>query len=83
MIIFKQSIRKIMKDVSGNSDIMDDFFTQKYFIVIAMACLESPLTLVSKIEKLKMMAFMGVSGIVTFMLSFGVFFISASLDEKP
>jgi hypothetical protein len=37
----------------------------------------------SKIQKLKTMAFLGVSGIVAFMSSFVVFFLVASLDQDP
>ncbi len=48
-----------------------------------MALLETPLTFVSKIQKLKMMAFMGVTGIVIFMSSFVVFFIFSVVDDDP
>ncbi len=51
--------------------------------MLVMALLEAPLTLVSKIQKLKTMAFLGVSGIVAFMSSFVVFFLVASLDQDP
>jgi amino acid permease len=62
---------------------LDDFYTQKYILVLLMALLEVPFTMVSKIEKLRMNAFMGVSGIVVFMISFVIFFIVAALDGNP
>lgn len=48
-----------------------------------MALLESPLTLVSKMQKLKFMAMMGVVGIVIFMITFCIFFLFAVADENP
>lgn len=62
---------------------LDYFFTQEVFLVLFIALLESPLTLVSKMEKLKFMAMTGVAGIVVFMVSFCIFFVVAALDENP
>jgi len=81
LIIFKESINKIIGDVMGRDDeIMDQFYTSPYFIVLIMALLELPLTLVKKMEKLKFMALSGVAGILLFMTTFVVFFIDSSLD---
>lgn len=62
---------------------MDSFYTQTYILALLMALLEVPFTMVKKIEKLRMNAFMGVSGIVFFMVSFVIFFIVASIDDDP
>jgi amino acid permease len=83
LIIFKTTIRKIAKDIVADGGVLDSFYLQEYFLVLVMALLEAPLTLVSKIQKLKTMAFLGVSGIVAFMSSFVVFFLVASLDQDP
>jgi|JI6StandDraft_1071083.scaffolds.fasta_scaffold373203_2 amino acid permease len=83
MIIFKTSIRKIFFDTFGESDVFDMFFTQEWFLVLLLALMETPLTLVSKMEKLKFMALCGVVGISLFMISFVVFFITATLDDNP
>ena len=37
LIIFKASIRKILEDVITEGDILDQFFTQDYFIVVLVA----------------------------------------------
>lgn len=62
---------------------MSQFFTSQVFLVLIMALLELPLTLVRKMEKLKFMALSGVAGIVLFMVSFAIFFIDCSIDEDP
>lgn len=46
-----------------------------------MAILETPLTLVKKMEKLRFMALSGVAGIVIFMVTFIAFFITSVLDD--
>lgn len=83
LIIFKESIRKILEDVlDKDPEILDQFFTSQIFIVLIMALLELPLTLVKKMEKLKFMALSGVGGIVLFMTTFVVFFIDSVLDDN-
>ncbi len=60
MIIFKQSINKIFGDILGmDSYAMSQFYTHSYFIVLILALLETPLTLVKKMETLKLMALSG------------------------
>jgi amino acid permease len=84
LIIFKESIRKIFEDVLGEGhSALDQFYTQPYFLVIIMALLETPPTLVSKMEKLKFMALSGVASITIFMVAFVIFFIFAVSDENP
>lgn len=46
----------------------------KIFIVCAVALLEIPFALVNKIEKLKFLAFIGVSGISTFVIILAIIF---------
>ena len=72
MIIFKTSIRKIFFDTFGESDVFDMFFTQEWFLVLLLALMETPLTLVSKMEKLKFMALCGVVGISLFMIYWNI-----------
>lgn len=48
--------------------------------MLVMALLETPLTLVKKMEKLKFMALSGVAGIVLFMTTFVIFYIKAVAD---
>ena len=80
MIIFKTAINKIYFDIKGDDDL---FLMKKYMLVLILAIFETPLTLVSKMEKLKYMALAGVAGICIFMIAFVVFFIVASLDDNP
>lgn len=60
----------------------NSFYTQEYFIVLIIAIFETPLTLVSKMEKLKFMALCGVTGITIFMIALVIFVIDASVDEN-
>ena len=39
--------------------------------------------MVTKIEKLKLMAFAGVGGILLFMTTLVIFFVTAALDSNP
>ena len=48
-----------------------------------MALAETPPTLFTKMEKLKFMAFIGVTGICIFMLAFVIFYIMAAVDTDP
>lgn len=60
---------------------MDSFYTQPWFIVIVIAVLLLPLTLASKIEKLKFMGLSGVAGIVIYMVTFVLYYILCSIDD--
>lgn len=83
MIIFKKSFRKIFSDVISDTEVLDQFYTTEIFFVLVIALMETPLTLVSKMEKLKFMAMLGVGGIVIFILTFVFFFITVSIDDNP
>lgn len=83
MIIFKKSFRKIFSDVITDTEVLDQFYTTEIFFVLVIAIMETPLTLVSKMEKLKFMAMLGVGGIVIFILTFVFFFITVSIDDNP
>lgn len=75
LTIFKESIRKLIRNFSENNpDVMDPFYTQPYMIIIYIALLELPLTLYKKMEKLKFFAFFGVSGIMIFVVSLVIHF---------
>lgn len=73
------TLNKIYVDIFGNDDL---FISWKWVLVLLLAVFETPLTLVSKMEKLKYMALSGVAGIVIFMISFVAFFLYAVLDEN-
>lgn len=60
---------------------MDSWYTQKYFIALVIACCEIPSILVKKIEQLKFMAFIGVTGILAFIGTFLVHYF-IKLGEK-
>lgn len=62
---------------------LQEFYLQPYFIAIIIAVLEIPFTMVKKIEKLRFMAFLGVSGIFVFMTTFVVHYIIVSVDDNP
>lgn len=83
LIIFKQSIRKILVDViDAGEPALDEFYTSEYFIIILVVLAEIPFTLVKKIEKLKFMALLGVVGIIIFVIFFVVYYISALHDDR-
>jgi amino acid permease len=56
--------------------VKDQFYTSPTFIVLILALCEVPFTLVSKIEKLKFMAFLGVVGITVFVISLVITFFT-------
>jgi amino acid permease len=53
-------------------------------IVIIIALLEVPFTLVKRIERLKFMALIGVIGIIVFIITFVVYYgVTVSNSEAP
>lgn len=74
MTILKASIRQLLIDVIGGS-VSNQFYTQKWFIILVLAICELPLTLVTKIQRLRYFAFAGVSGISTFILFLFVHYV--------
>jgi amino acid permease len=69
-------------DVIEDPDVLESFYTQEWFIVLVVALFETPLTLASKIEKLKFMGLWGVVGIILYMLTFVVFYILCLVDDS-
>lgn len=67
---------KILDDYIKDIDTRDSFLFSSYFILIVCAVLEFPLTLLNKIEKLRYFAFIGVSGIVVFVVALTITFFS-------
>jgi amino acid permease len=65
IIIFKDSITAIISRV--NPGIENEWYTSRTFIALVISVLEIPSILVKKIERLKFMAFIGVTGILVFM----------------
>lgn len=83
MIILKQSIRKVLTSVLEGSEVLDEFYCSEEFIVLLVALLETPLTLVSKMEKLKLAGLLGAVNITIFMVTYTIFFISSCADSNP
>lgn len=54
---------------------LDEFYTSEIFIALLISLMEVPFILVKKIEKLRFMAFLGVSGIMVFVITFTAFYI--------
>ena len=80
LIIFKSTIRNILTDVISDTEVLDSFYTQPWFMVLLVSFVEIPFVLVSKIEKLKFLALGGVVGIIIFMVVFVIFFMVAVAD---
>lgn len=79
LLILKRSLGKIFDGYIEDKTTRGSFLLSPYFIVIVCAILEFPITLVKKIEKLKFLAFIGVSGITIFVITLTItFFIEMS-----
>lgn len=68
LIILKTSLKKILADVVQDQAVLGQFYCSELFLVIVLALLELPLILLRKIEKLRFFSFLGVAGIVAFIL---------------
>lgn len=80
LTIFKSSLHKIFVE---DYKLADNWYFQGWFLVLVLAVLEVPFTMVKKIEKLKFMAFLGVAGITIFVISFIItFFLEISEKER-
>lgn len=80
IIIFKSSIRKIIEDVIPQSQALDQFYTHPAFIAVVVGCCEIPSIIVKKIERLKFMALLGVTGIFVFIGAFVVHYFLSLAD---
>ena len=84
LIIFKQSIRKVLEDILGpDHHALSEFYTSEYLIALVCSLVEIPFILVNKIEKLKCAALTGVFGIVLFLFSFIAHYIVISVEGDP
>jgi amino acid permease len=63
--------------------VLEQVYTQDYFIVLVIALSLVPPILVSKMEKLKFMALAGVVGIVLFMTALVALYVAAVADDDP
>ena len=82
LIILKLSIRKIAGDIAEDDAIRDEWYLNPIIIILVIALLELPLTLFKKIEKLKIFSFLGVAGIVLFMVCIVIDFIIKVADGQ-
>lgn len=74
LIILKVSIKKIIDDLTVDKSKLDNFYCSEVFLVIVIALAELPLLLVKKIEKLRFFSFVGVAGIIVFIISVVIHF---------
>lgn len=70
----KMSIKKIIDDLTVDKSQLDNFYCSELFLVIVIAIAELPLLLVKKIEKLRFFSFLGVTGIIIFIISVIIYF---------
>jgi amino acid permease len=82
-IFLKTSLRKIFKDIISSEEALNSFYTQPYFIALVFAIIEIPFILVSKMEKLRFVALVGVAGIIAYMITFAIIYINAVGDSDP
>ena len=62
-------------EISSDATIIDNWYLSGYFIVIIIALIQFPFGLITKIEKLKFLSFIGATGIFTFITGMMVLFI--------
>lgn len=83
LTIIKESVRKVVLSYVDDPDVREGFYLQPWFIVLVAAVLQCPFTLVNKIEKLKFLAFFGVTGITVFVIALIItFFIELAEPER-
>ena len=82
LIIIKGSIRKIITDYVKDDSITDSWYTQEWMIVILVAVAEIPFTIVKKIEKLKILTFIGVAGITLFVIALVINFVAEMSEPE-
>lgn len=75
-MFFKITVRKILVDAIQDQEILDMFYTSEWMILIVVACAQFPITLLNKIEKLRIISFLGVIGIAVFITSFLVYYVT-------
>lgn len=80
LTIFKETLNEIIVDYWPS--VKHDFYCQPWFIVLVLALLEVPFTLVKKIEKLKFMAFLGVAGISVFVVVLTIIFFTEITERN-
>lgn len=73
----------MITDSTTDQDVLDAFYTSEECIVLLVALLETPLTLVAKMEKLKVVGLMGVINITIFMVSFTIMFLTSFSEDDP
>lgn len=79
-ILIKSSIRAFAQEVTDDPTILDSFFLSDLFIVLVTGLIEFPMTLVRKIERLRIFSFLGVAGILVFIASIIVLYVTKRID---
>lgn len=82
VLIIKKAVNRIFEGFIAPETRDGNFFLSEFFVALVVALLESPFTMVNKIEKLKILAFVGVSGITTFVLILTIVFFIL-MGESP
>lgn len=80
-ILIKSSLRKIAAEVSGDPSILDNFYLTEWFIVILVGVIEFPLVLIKKIESLRIFAFIGVVGIIIFIIGVVAIYVTSKIED--
>jgi amino acid permease len=78
--LIKSSLRKIAVDISGDPKIVDNFYLSEWFIVIVVGAIVFPFVLIKKIENLRIFAFVGVVGILVFIIGVVAIYITNTID---
>lgn len=82
-ILIKSSIKNIAQEISGDPTISDNFYLSNWFIVIVVGLIEFPLVLIKKIEKLRVFSFIGVAGVVLFVVGIIALYVTKKIDGFP
>jgi hypothetical protein len=74
-ILIKGSIQSIAKEITNDDSVLDSFFLSDFFIVVVAGLIEFPMTLIKKIELLRVFSFLGVAGVIVFIVGIIVLYI--------
>ena len=79
-ILIKSSVRALAKEVADDYTILDNFLLSDFFIVVVTGLVVFPLTLIKKIEKLRIFSFLGVAGVIVFIIGIIIVYILRRID---
>lgn len=79
-ILIKSSVKSIAKEVTDDMSVLDSFFLSDFFIVLIVGLIEFPLTLIKKIERLRIFSFLGVAGVIVFIVGIIIVYVAKRID---